>query len=566
MSSDILDVLNVSEKDRVEGRELKRQRERNRSNAAQLQNKRAKTASMSRELYNLIGPNLPPISLQKSKIKFKEKIRSAENIHWKWEPFKDDARDDKLILHHWIKESTKKKPLETGPDPTTIKPGDKPGDKPEDSSSKLPEENLLNSSYKFEKYNTSLNIPTFTKSFYDANLSSLDSNWDYEETKYLFDIAKAYDLRWAVIEDNYDYTPETKKGSAQPKGNEKPVVDSDSIKSKKEVDGKKDDTHIDEAEDNESKNKTDDVENSKPSQSNPSQNEYGRSLEDLKERLYKVSALVLEKHDGVKDTALIRNLKAFDKEKEYQRRRYLEHLLERTPAEVAEEESLVIEARKLELAAKRMLTERAQLLQLLDSPQASASVQRYMTSAGLTQLYNTLMSADKYKKRKSVTPVAPQLGSNALPHTQLLQARQLEDEQRKNHTKSRKKRHSNSPATKSASLPYENEGLEIQQLLRSRLTQEQMDVYGISIHDDKIQPGVSLRSQKLSTFKPTTQTKVVEGLNEMGLASRPVMPTARVCTKFDELLRMLASLVELKKQTDNLKTEISLIKIQRGSK
>lgn len=681
MTSDILDVLNISEKTRVEGNELKRKRSEQKENAANSA-KRQRAGQMNRELFNLIGPNLPPVSVKRNTIKFKEKLKLNKEVKWEWQAFTPRSGvKNGPKFHHWVKTtvnksqntSTEADRSTSGQDNSTLNKSTT--EKKEESA----ESDNLKNKYRFEKYNTKLAISDFTKAYYDENLKGLDEDWDYSETRYLFDVAKLYDLRWAVIADNYEYIPikktaisETNVPSDAVNENKvsSNVTEEDSkIKTKEESDTKEDDeaekeaetnagtkaekktekkvekkentdddtsTHADEKQNDrtkvsdgektenekkhvkedtdsslssqkeeegqllkaESKGKTDTEdsddgtkpqekisEKRKDSSQEVKQHDntisdkmqdnansdgdkvQGRTIEDLKDRLYKVSAVILEKSgDEIKDAALIRSLKSFNKNKEYERRSYLEHLIERTPTEIAEEESLVVEARKFELAAKKMLIERAQLLQLLDFPQASSSVQKYMTSQGLTDLYNVLMNADKSKKRKTETPVPPELGPSALPHTQLMQVKQQEAQQRVNRKTSRRKKKSTSPESHSgSSLPYDNEGMEIHNLLRSRLTQEQMDVYGISLHEEKLQPGVVLRSQKLPSFKPMVQNKVFEMLNEVGIAARPTMPTARVCHKFEELMKSMASLIDLKKQTDNLRTEISLIKSQRNA-
>ena len=663
MTSDILDVLNISEKTRVEGNELKRKRSEQKENAANSA-KRQRAGQMNRELFNLIGPNLPPVAVKRNTIKFKEKLKLNKEVKWEWQAFTPRSGvKNGPKFHHWVKTtvnksqnaSTEADKSTSGQDNSTLNKSTT------EKKEELAESDNLKNKYRFEKYNTKLAIPDFTETYYNENLKGLDEDWDYSETRYLFDIAKLYDLRWAVIADNYEYIPVKKAAHSETKVpsdsvNENKVssnvMEEDSkVKTKEESDTKEDDeaekkaetkentddvtsTHAGEKQndltkvsdgektENEKKQVKEDTDSSlsaqkgeegqkaeskgesdtkdsddgtkpqekisekgKDSSQEAKQHDntisdkmqdnansdgdkvQGRTIEDLKDRLYKVSAVILEKSgDEIKDAALIRSLKSFNKNKEYERRSYLEHLIERTPTEIAEEESLVVEARKLELAAKKMLIERVQLLQLLDFPQASGSVQKYMTSQGLTDLYNVLMNADKSKKRKIETPVPPELGPSALPHTQLMQVKQQEAQQRVNRKTSRRKKKATSPEShSSSSLPYDNEVMEIHNLLRSRLTQEQMDVYGISLHEEKIQPGVALRSQKLPSFKPMVQNKVFEMLNEVGIAARPTMPTARVCHKFEELMKSMASLIDLKKQTDNLRTEISLIKSQRNA-
>ncbi|KAG7697570.1 hypothetical protein KL930_000375 [Ogataea haglerorum] len=459
MASDILDVFNIKEEARVQPKKHARA-----DNDFGTQSKKKKHA-MSRELYNLIGTNLPPVAVEKG-FKFKDKINSGKASPWVWAPFKNEARSDELELHHWVK--------------GLVAPSDE------------------KRSYNFAKYNTSLDIPSFSKEEYDEKLKDLSEDWDYDETKYLFDLAKDYDLRWAVVYDRYEY-----------------------------------------------------------------RNDKHRGLEDLKERLYSVSAKLLSSNpDGTRDVALIKGLESFDKKQELERKQYLNRLIHRAPTEIAEEESLVIEARKFELAAKKMLMERAQLLQLLDSPQSSASIEQYTTSSGLTQLYNSLMTVDKSKKRKPEVPVPPQLGPNAIPHTQQIQQAQQQHLMRQRQGK--KSTLSQRLYGGKQEISQQQAQSEVWQLLQSKLTAEEMEVYGLRFHDEKLQPGVYIRSQKLSSFKPAVQAKVAEVLNELQMSMKPTLPTANVCSKFDQLLQSIATLIDLKKQTDKLSGEVALIKSQKG--
>ncbi|ODV87707.1 hypothetical protein CANARDRAFT_25938 [[Candida] arabinofermentans NRRL YB-2248] len=514
MASDILDVLNIKEETRVSNSQPKKQQHKDDfTHGLGPANKKRKNGAMNRELYNLIGTNVPPVAVEKT-IKFKDKIKAVAAVPWTWAPFKNGARNDDLQFHHWVKGNSN------------------------DIDSNKP--------YNFERYNTKLDIPEFNEDEYNDLLKDVNSDWDYNETKYLFELAKDFDLRWAVIFDRYEY------------------------------------------------------------QGDPSKE---RTLEDLKEQLYKCAAKILSnKKDGIKDSVLIKNLESFDKKLEIERKQYLDKLIHRAPTEIAEEESLVIEARKFELAAKKMLMERAQLLQLLDSPQSSASIQQYLTSSGLAQLYNTLMTVDKSKKRKPEAPVAPQLGPNAIPHTQQIQQQQAQQQQAQQqqqqqqqaqaqaqaqqHSKSqkdgklqsrsnRKQKDATSTATNTISAPIKSEQKAIVdldadisqinqpkneaiQMIQSKMTPEEMEAFGLKIHDEKIQPGVYIRSQKLSTFKPAVQSKVVEILNEMGISQKPTIPTAKVCAKYDQLLQSIASLIDLKKQADKIEAEVSLIKAQKG--
>ncbi|ODQ48586.1 hypothetical protein PICMEDRAFT_30079 [Pichia membranifaciens NRRL Y-2026] len=511
--SDILDVLNIKSFPQKKGKEGNQQPQQTSSESRQIytpddyatSTKRRKLSAMNRELYNLIGSNVPSLAIDTASVanagsgkKFKEKlVNTKKNAPWKHIGFKNSARPDGLVLYHWTKSDNE---IELDPN-----------------------------EYRYAKYNTSLDIPTFTEEEYEEamkedeekveetiqkedsenvegaasqDLEVGERTWTYDETKFLFDLCSTFDMRWAVIYDRY-------------------------------------------------------------------QDKYtGRTIEDLKVQMYTISAHLLEKRGNLNDSALIKALRSFNKDKELERKYYLTKLIHRAPTEIAEEESLVIEARKFELAAKKMLLERAQLLQLLDSPQSSASVQQYLTSQGLTQLYNSLMAADKSKKRKAEVPVAPLLGPNAIPHTQHLQIGNKRRSNAGQNSVGSNGGAGNGKATVSSSssngVKPPSKLSEVQQLLQKNLTAEELEVYGIEIHNERIQPGVHVRSQKIASFKPSVQAKVHEILGQLGLSTKPTMPTGPVSKKFDDLLYKISHLVDLKKQSDKLLAEIELIKRQKG--
>lgn len=81
------------------------------------------------------------------------------------------SREDDLILHHWQKTRT---------DP--------------------------NEEYRFHKFNKAIDLQEFTKDEYKSHLQ--DPDWTYEETEYLWDLCRRFDLRWVVIQDRYEWPPQ----------------------------------------------------------------------------------------------------------------------------------------------------------------------------------------------------------------------------------------------------------------------------------------------------------------------------------------------------------------------
>ncbi|ODV75778.1 Swc4p CYBJADRAFT_121308 [Cyberlindnera jadinii NRRL Y-1542] len=439
MSSEILDVLNVQHSGSSSQPPKKKQKTEQKAKAL---------TGMNRELFQLLGQNTPPVAVRNQQ-KFKDRLNALEKpSSWTWAAFKNNARTDGLKLHHWVK-----------------------GSKETVEASELP--------YKFEKYNTELNIPDFTEDDYLTFIKNKAVPWCYKETRYLFDLAKAFDLKWIVINDRYNYEEPT-----------------------------------------------------------------GRSLEDLQERFYGVCQRILiyqnEQEETAQNSNLISNLN-YNKHKEIERKKYLIRLLERSPAEIAEEESLLIEAKKFEAAAKNTIAERAQLLQLLDSPHATGSINQYLSSQGLTQLYNQLMTEKRKRRVDSPAPENPLAALNEkFKQQHLSRQKQLQQERMEQH-----KRVKDSP---------------ISMLLSKNLTPREEAAFGLQVHAEKITPGVFLRSSKIPTYKPNVQNRIVAILNELGLGRKPVMSTESVVAKQDELYKTINTLLDLKKQVDKLETEHRIMK------
>ncbi|KAF9347774.1 swr complex subunit [Mortierella sp. NVP85] len=124
----------------------------------------------SRELYGLIGNNVTTVAFNNPTYKPKLNV-SKKAVNWTWRPFVNPSRDDDLILHHWEKSRT---------DP--------------------------NEEYRFYKFNKAINLNEFTAEDYTSYLQ--DPDWTLEETNYLWDMCRRFDLRWVVIQDRYEWPPQ----------------------------------------------------------------------------------------------------------------------------------------------------------------------------------------------------------------------------------------------------------------------------------------------------------------------------------------------------------------------
>lgn len=387
-----------------------------------------KLDGMQRELYSLIGDNTPPVALSggvklKTRPEWQQKAAS-----WKLVKF---SPKDTLSLQHWVRAAS-------------ITDGI--------------------SDYRFARFNTSSSVPRWSDSDYDLFKSE---TWTLEETKYLFDLAREFDLRWLVMADRYDFSTE-------------------------------------------------------------------RSLEDLKERYYEVCSTLIRNKPMVGDATgtspleeeLLSAMK-FSKENEVKRKQHLERLYSRSPKEVAEEEALILEAKRLENMSEKVFAERKELLRLLESPSpinAKAPKADLNTSQGVGQLLQELQNE---KSRKlgttgSSSPVSAGGVSNARKVVSSIVSRTL----------------------------------------NRKVTAREESAIGITYTDaGKIKtPGVYLRSSRLTPIRPNIIPKVKSIASELELGLKPVMPTARTCAKYEQLYQLITLLLEAKKIEDKLELEIDVLK------
>lgn len=130
---------------------------------------------ISRELYNLIGHNSPPVVTLQSKFKEKPKFRQRA-AKWTQVEFTNGARKDGLKLGHWTRGVQ------------TSAPGQ---------------------SYKFEAFNKHPDVISYTKEEYATYLEK--PGWTREDTDLLVALCREYDLRFIVIHDRWSAQSKTSK-------------------------------------------------------------------------------------------------------------------------------------------------------------------------------------------------------------------------------------------------------------------------------------------------------------------------------------------------------------------
>lgn len=417
-------------------------------------------------------------------------------------PFSNDARSDDLVLEHWkrLEESTNAPAIEA------------PGTEGDQTQEAQAEAKPADSEYPFAKYNVKAKVPRrYNTDEYNRHLRS--DEWSREETDYLMDLVEEYDLRWMIIADRYEYQP-------QP------------------------------------------VDNAESSTALVPSKRF-RSMEQMKARYYFVAASILalehppSKMNGVEFDAHEKMMK-FDPERERHRKELAALQLNRTADEVREESILLEELKRITANEQEFVTERRELYSRLDVPISVGNATNYHNSQGLSHLLQTLLQADKSKKRRSLLGpegIIPTPGGQTPVTNAPTSAR---DSSRADTPTGGP---AQPPATKKSTFAASATKEPAQQAIRT-LTPAEEARYGVQ-HHDRLAPGVQFRSdraQKLTQAKSHVQTqKLASALAELEVPLRLVMPTDRVVKDFEKLIHSVNLLLDARKVAEKVESEIRVL-------
>ncbi|KAI9643125.1 swr complex subunit [Ciborinia camelliae] len=476
-----------------------------------------KLAGLAREVQNLGGDN--PIAIVPEEAVFKKKRFGSRKPAAKWEErkFKNSARGgDGLVLKHWRKVEGREREREKERDAE----GDtEMGDNVEDGKGKEKEDEAFEDST-FAKYNVKVQVPTYTDEEYKEILEN--EEWSRHETDYLMRMVQEYDLRWPVIWDRYEYIlPDIPEDGPK-----------DAMIRRGEV----------------------------------------RTLEDLKARYYSIGAamMALKKPLHQMNTAefdLHQKMLNYQPRQEKLRKDFLEGVFTRTKEEAREEESLMVELKRILARSEKFMEERRELYARLDAPSSSSNIGPYTTSVGLNTLLATLYNADRYKKKKTIpegqTPGgATPVGANTPGgYNDRRDSNVRESISGPSGTAGNSSAVGNKKGSISSSTQNPSE--------RRRLSEEEEKVYGVT-HYDRLTGGPVFRGEKL--LKPMTskssiqQTRIKNTLAELGIGEKATMPTIDVAHAYDELFKSIGILLDSKKVVDKLAGEIAVVKEQLEEK
>ncbi|TVY24342.1 SWR1-complex protein [Lachnellula hyalina] len=448
---------------------------------------------LAREIQNLSGDN--PIAIVPEVSAFKKKRYGSRKPVAKWEqkPFKNSARDgDPLVLRHWRRKEEKPPAPPVGEDGNV---------EMEEAVAPIAEEMVEDST--FAKYNVRVNVPEYTEEEYNAKLQNQD--WTKLETDHLVGLAYEYDLRWPVIWDRY----------------EPPLPAPDSADS---LLGLVLPPKI-------------------------------RTVEDLKARYYSVAATMMaERKPPIKMNSAEFNLHEvmsnFNPAIETARKKFAEAAFQRTKEEAREEESLLLELKRILARSDKLNEERRELYARLEAPPSTGNIGIYSSSQGLQQLLQQLMQASK--KRKSLMGsegISPAAGPS----------QQASFERRDSSVRESISGPSGSNNNKKGPPPGPSE--------RRQLTEEEEKIYGVSHHERIGASGAAFRHEKISkpliSKSSVQQTKIANVLVELEIPNRLIMPTVEVGEAYESLLQSINTLLDARKLADKLDGEIKLARQQK---
>lgn len=473
---------------------------------------------LAREVQNLGGDN--PIAIVPDTSVFKKRRFASRKPAQKWElrPFQNTSRQDGggLVLRHWRK---KEAVITTAPGgEASIPPQEEAGTASDDVPPALEDS-------AFAKFDIHVQVPQYNDEQYNKNLTNDD--WDKAETDYLMTLVQDFDLRWPIIWDRYDYAPEAINGEASADGDESKAI----------------------------------IPVPKP-----------RTLEALKKRYYEIAAKMMALQTPIQymtkeEYALHEIMANFNPNQEKLRKDFAVSALSRTKEEANEEESLLVEIKRIMARSAAFNEERRELYNRLDYPHTDQDINSFKSSNGLQTLLQNLMAADKNKKRKSL------MGADGVSPSQAGQQTAGPDvnaSNRRDSIAAAPPGHRDSigsvaqtptAADKGSAGPGTGGKKGGQSHERRKLSEAEKYVYGVTYHD-RLPPGPTFRYErinKLFTSKSgQQQIRMTNVLNELDVPGRLAMPTAAVTAQFEQLLGAINSLIDARKVTDKIDAEIKL--------
>ncbi|KAL7923624.1 hypothetical protein ACQKWADRAFT_288857 [Trichoderma austrokoningii] len=514
-SSDVRDVLNLPDGAAGGPRPSKKQK---------LSAPRPNLKGLAREVHNLGGDN--PIAIVPEVTQFKKRRFASRKPAARWElrPFRNSGRDDaSLTLRHWRRAEEGKQPL------STVGGGEGQAGENDVSGSKGDEEEIEDSLY--AKYNVQVSVPQYNDDQYHQVLENPD--WTKEETDYLMELVRDFDVRWPLIWDRYEWNPPATNGE----------TDADGDESKAIVPATR-----------------------------------SRSMEDLKARYYEVASRMMAVQKPVQymtqpEFALHELMAHFNPQQEKLRKDFALNSFGRSREEAREEESLLLEIKRILARSDRFNEERRELYNRLDYPHAEQDINTFKSSTGLQTLLQNLMTADKSKKRKSImggeapTPSGQPTPQQAAPESARRDSAAASTGPRDSAPAAAPTAGNKKAQQQQQQLQQQQQAQQAQQAQQSqlqerkKLTEQEEIIYGVT-HHERLGSGPTFRTEKINKLfshkSNQQQLRITNTLNELDVPAKLAMPTAATTHAFEQLLVSVNSLLDARKVTDKIDAEIKL--------
>jgi DNA methyltransferase 1-associated protein 1 len=394
-----------------------------------------------------------------------------------------------------------------------------------------------------EKFNVKVGVPTYTDEQYEKNFKS--DNWSREETDFLMTLCREFDLRWILIADRYE--PE----------NIPPPTQHEESQSKDATDSMEVDTAV-----------------------NGNKRSYpARSMEELKARYYTIAAKMLETQTPANDMTqaefqLWEKMRNFDAKTETTRKVLAEKLFERTKEEAEEEKILLEELHRITKNEDEFLLMRRDLYARLEPPPTmrrngeEQSTAMYQTSSGLSALLQNLLAREKKFKRPSMMTSSGPDGGHG-PHSV---SGSVDPDGQPKKQKWEKGQHPNQYTrrdtmdTQNGESGPQKKGSQSGPHVRILAPAEELK-FGVSHPQERLTSGVQFRHEKVHRLvagKSAVQMqKYQAALTELGVPTRLVMPTEKVCKEFERLVTEIQVLLDARKTSEKLVSEIKVLEEQR---
>lgn len=509
-SNDVRDVLNLPT-DGLAPRPSKKQK---------IAVPKSSLKGLAREVQNLGGDT--PIAIVPEVSLYKKRRLANRKPAAKWElrPFKNSAREDgTLTLKHW-RRKTEAEPGQVNGDATGGE--DANGVPAENGESTAPKEPELEDSA-FAKFDVKVQLWEYNEEQYNAKLQS--DEWTKDETDYLMQLVKDFDIRWPLIWDRYEYSP-------------KPPEDAEMNGANTAV-----------------------VPLPKP-----------RTMEDLKARYYEVQVKIMEVQKPMKymtqsEWDLHNVMLNFNPEQERQRKKFALASMSRSKDEAKEEESLLIEVKRIMTRAERFNEERRELYQRLDYPHSDQDISAFKGSSGLNNLLAHLQTQSQAKKRKPITGPEGASPAGQGPNGQPSSAVSEAPPSRRDSIAAQSAGHRESIGAEKPTPIGNKKGQPPPE--RRKLSEYEEQIYGVSA-PERLSSGPTFRYErvnKLFSHKSGQQQQRIQNvLNELEIPVRLNMPTATVVAEYEKLVVAVTQLVDLRKQRDKSDGEVKVEEAKRAER